>query len=249
MPLKTIGTGRTLLGARGEETYADRVEDYGPIAYWPLWEAAGTTAVCQVNVAQNGTYSSDVSTWPVGTGIGDGNSAPAFDGANDFIDVYSNTFRDAVTETQCTVVGWARVSGAGVWTDGQFRCMFDFRVDGNNAIGFRKDNANDQMLFYYFAGAAFRSKTINPYSNTNWFHFACVGDDAGSNELTLFLDGVEQVPSVINTGAWVGAFQPTTTTIGSYQTTPQREWSGQLAHLAWFNGRLSDATILDLATL
>ena len=94
MPVKTIGTGRGLMGGG---TYADRVMRYGPIAYWPLWEASGTVAHCLVNPLQNGTYNSPVQGWPPGTGIGDGNTAPWFDGATSFVNIFSVPIQSVLT--------------------------------------------------------------------------------------------------------------------------------------------------------
>ena len=57
------------------------------IGYWPMNEAAGTDALDASPESNDGTYNSDVSGWPPGTGIGDGNTAPTFDGTNDYNDL------------------------------------------------------------------------------------------------------------------------------------------------------------------
>ncbi|GAI14148.1 unnamed protein product, partial [marine sediment metagenome] len=77
------------IGAGGVLAYDDKVLGMDPIAYWPLSETSGLVANCLVNPAQNGVYTGVTLGQP---GIGDGNTAPYFDGTNDYVDVLTAAF-------------------------------------------------------------------------------------------------------------------------------------------------------------
>ena len=105
----------------------------GPIAYWPLSESSGTNAVNeQGTAARDGTFARNVTTMGTGTGIGDGNTAPDFDGTNDYCDVYSVSFRDAFNGAEGTVSLWAQVSGVGIWTDSTRHDLVMLYADASN---------------------------------------------------------------------------------------------------------------------
>jgi len=242
MPLKTISTGRGLMGGG---TYADKVRGFGPIAYWPLWEANGTVAQCLTNPAMNGTYSSAVNTWPVGPGIGDGNTAPFFDGANDFVNVFSATFQGAFNGSEGTMACWARVANAGVWTDGAARRTHQFAVDAANRQRNGKTLAN--ILFWdYTAGGVneFPSLAATP---TAWFHMAASWSKI-ANTFQVYYNGAPQTPWIA-LGNWAGILAANLTCIGSDDTTPTNPWHGWIAHMAVWNRPLTAATISALAAV
>ena len=102
----------------GAASYVSRVLGFGPIAYWPLYESSGTTAACLVNAAQNGTYSADVSLWPPGPGIGDGNTAPEFDGATEWVNIDTAALVAAFNGAEGSFLIWARVFNVGGTSSG-----------------------------------------------------------------------------------------------------------------------------------
>ena len=71
-------------------TYIQKVLGIEPgnlIAYWPMSEPSGGIAInAEGTAARNGAYTGVTLAQP---GIGDGNTCPLFDGANDFNNVYS----------------------------------------------------------------------------------------------------------------------------------------------------------------
>jgi len=235
-----LSTRRALMGG----SYSDKVLGMGPIAYWPLNELNGTAARCLVNPAQNGTYSSDVSTWPVGAGIGDGNTSPQFDGANDVIGIGTATFIAAFNYALCTVCGWAKVSAAGIWTDGASRQTIRIWTDAANYLYIRKNSVNNQFIFVRNPGG----NETPAYSNTAWFHWAMTVSEV-ANQTKYYLNGVQQ--GVTDpAGAWVGAPVANTTCIGAARVAgPFEVWSGGLAHVAIFNRVLDISELLSLATV
>ena len=117
---------------------------------------------------QDGTYSSDVSTWPVGTGIGDGSTAPQFDGTNDYNDVFSATLQGAFNGEEGTISVWAKVSGSGVWTDGARREVFRIldTTDYQELIWIEKNSTNNQLWYRYIAAGTIENVYVSSVSDT-----------------------------------------------------------------------------------
>lgn len=239
--MKLYGT-RRLFGRRAE-TYAEKVLGYGPIAYWPLWEAAGPTAVDQVNSpAQDGAYTGVTLGQP---GIGDGNTAPLFDGANDFVNVFSGAFQGAFNGAEGTCAIWCRVFNAGVWTDGAFRVAVMLKADNVNYVQLAKLNPN-QVRSIYVAGGVFET-IARALVTTAWFHYAITWSVVG-NIVRNYVDGA--MLSSAGLGVWVGALQALETTLGaSNAVAPGNPWHGWLAHAAVWDTPLTGPQITDLATV
>ena len=73
-------------------TYTGKIQALGPIAYWPLSEASGTTIVDASGNARNGAYTAVT----LGqAGIGDGRTSASFDGSTSFGDLYSASLAGA----------------------------------------------------------------------------------------------------------------------------------------------------------
>jgi len=246
VPLSSMGGGA--LG-----TYAGKMLGYGPIAYWPLWEKSGTTAVCLVNSAQNGTYrndvgAQDVSLWPTGAGIGDGNPAPYFN-SNYRVDVYSAAFNAAYNQPECTVCGWAKVD-AGVWTDGNARTTFFFYVDGNNTLHLQR-GANNINTFKEEANGTNKFVNITPGPSLEWWHWAITVSES-ADEIKVYLNGTQEGATVNGLGAWAGPLSNTNTIIGHISTTSATltsNWLGYIAHVAVFDSPLAQPVIANLATV
>jgi len=224
--------------------YNRKVMAYGPIAYWPLWETAGSVAECLVNPAQNGAY---VGTTLGQTGIGDGKTCPFFDGINDYVSAISDPLAAAFKPAVGTISFWAKVYNAGAWIDGQSRAFLYTHYDASNFVMLKKDNDNNKVLFYYKAGTS-KYVEITPYSETGWF-FGTFTWSAAADEIKGYIDGVQQGNTVTSLGTWDPANSISRFLIGSYNTTPIQLWYGWLAHVAVWDRVLSPAAVLDLSTV
>jgi len=239
MPLKTISTGRGLMGGG---TYADKVRGFGPIAYWPLWEKNGTVAQCLTNPAMNGTYSSDVSTWPVQTGIGDGNTAPYFDGTNDSVNILTVALIAAFNGTTGTVAIWVKVPAAA-WTDGTSRRAVSFQPDANNYVYTRK-NLNANQLRHVFLGNAVGGGVNTAHTEIVWMPLAMTWNGA---TMQAYANGVvDGAPLAIN--AWAVPLA-VAAVIGAWTTVPAEPWQGNLAHCALWNRVLTLSEIQALSVV
>ena len=235
----------------GGVSYDQKVLGYGPIAYWPLWELSGTTAQCLVNPAQNGTYSGVT----LGQeGIGDGGQAPLFDGANDYVDIYSAALAAIFPYDEGSFCGWMKVFNVGVWSDGAVRIfisaaaalggaafMVNFYRRGvvNNVTYFRDDGADNQVLQHVVVAPV-----------TDWQHFALTWSVASGN-LNAYIAsaqiGASQPGVLAHVGADINA-DMTAIGIGSIgaSTWP---WHGWLARCAIFGRVLTLSEIEHLATV
>lgn len=245
MPLKTIATGRGLMGGG---TYADKVLGYGPIAYWPLWETSGTVANCLVNSAQNGTYSSDVSTWPVSIGIGDGNTAPNFDGTNDWINIFTAAFQAAWNGDEFSILMWKRAANAGVWTDGNTRHHILLWTDWNNytrSVTFGAGTNEHRRT----ANAVFQAVTPIGLATAAWI-VAVYTASVANNRFRLYWNGPQFGADQVGLNAWVGALNATGASIGGRNVAPAgQRWQGQIAHVAIYNYELTPGVASALSTV
>jgi len=240
VPLSSIGGGT-------RATYVSKVLGTGPIAYWPLWETSGTVAQCLINPLQNGTYSSDVATWPPGTGIGDGNSAPFFDGTNDFVNIYSATLAGVFSGTTGSIMSWARVANAGVWTDGLFHRIFTVGANANNMMGCFKRDLNNQVMFQYHANAVNQTIVQLDNTSTGWTCWIQTWDQPGANQWWGYRDGTVYGASPVGgLGVWVGPLANTFCYIGQYSGGVTR-WHGWESNVAIWNRALSLGEAINLA--
>jgi hypothetical protein len=212
---------------------APKVSEIQPadlLAYWKLADASGTTMFDSSGQARHGTASGV--TWGQ-PGIGDGFKAAGFDGVNDYGNPYSSAFNSVWNGQEFTISGWFKVSGAGVWTDGQTRTLFSFRNGDTpvDSIVLRKDSVNNQLTCEYSANGTIKSVTVSSYSPTGWVHFAVtVSYGVGTGEMKFYLDGVQQGTTQTELGQWNNA-QGLQTDICIGAATPSTNfWSGDLAH-------------------
>jgi hypothetical protein len=211
-----------------------------------LNETSGTTAVEQIDSPnQDGTYARDVSMMGTSTGILGDDTAPVFDGANDYVNIYSATFAGAFDSGEGTISSWIQVDNAGVWTDGSNRRFFSLRTDASNRLFGLKTNTNGRFDRYYVAGGTAETRADIGYSNTDWFHIVITWS-VTADEVNYYLDGALQETDT-GLGAWVGALASSTTLIGAADQTPTSVWDGQLAHIAVWDRALEPDEIAGLA--
>jgi len=231
-------------------SYSDKVlatETANLIAYWRLQEASGSTADnYEGTAARDGEYTGVT----LGqTGIGDGLTCPYFDGANDYVDHYSTSLRDALDVDAGTLAIWAKVSGAGIWTDDAFHWITSLRVDTNNYVQILKRNAagNNELKAAYKAGGTEDGISLAT-TPTDWFHIAITWDTT-ADEVKVYYAGSQQGATQTGLGTWNGDIDEDWSNIGCLEETPSNVWDGYLAHCAVWTKALTAAQISSLASL
>ena len=235
---------RRLLDTGG--TYADKVLATGPIAYWPQWEASGAVAQCLIKAAQNGTYTGVDLGYP---GIGDGNTSPYYDGANDYTNAFTATLAGAFNGQEGSILFWAKVANVGVWTDGTRRDMLFTQVNASNIIIIRRLVANNAIDWNYIAGGVTENIALGALTTTDWMHIGMTWSlSAGANgEVKAYYNGAQSGATQVTLGAWAGAI--INATIGATNVVPSNVWNGYLAHCAVWNRALAPAEIAALAVV
>lgn len=219
------------------------------IGYWPLWEYSGTVAnnIGSGTTTRNGAYNSAVSTWPTAEGIGDGNVAPTFDGANDYVNVYSAGLAGAFNGAEGTMMLWVKVSAAGIWSDGNTHQLFDCAVDADNRVCIGKSSSVNKIFFTYAAGGTVEGPTAS-VSSLDWINVCWTWSKTG-NLCIPYINGVAG-STATDLGTWSGSLASTLCTIGIRDTaSPLYYWNGKTAHCALWNTVLTPTQVAYLGTL
>ena len=229
--------------------YYQKVLALDPIAYWMLDEKSGAVAYDMVSGraagAQNGAHTAVTLAQ---SGVGDGRTSGSYDGATSYTNVYSATLAGAFNGAAGTVMIWAKVSAAGVWSDGTQRHAFTVRADLGNRVQIVRTTNNGELRFAYSAGGTAETVDLAGLSTTGWMNLAVTWSKA-DEEMRAYYNGVQTGATQINLGVWAGALAANTTVIGAATTTPGSEWSGTLAHCAIWDRAITPAAIADLAVV
>ena len=236
MPIMTIGTGRTLIS--GGRPYYKKILSYGPIAYWPLWETAGTVAQCLTNPAMNGTYARNVPAMGTGIGIGDGPTAPTFDGVNDVVDVHSAALAAAFNGAEGTLMTWCRWPGAAFWTDGVGYNAMRLSSDINNVAQINKTTTNNLLSAEYTAGGVYLQRGAAGQAQTIWFLFWGTWSKS-ADQLRGYVNTAEYAPIINGLGVWANPLAAGRCVIGAVNLGPAAPWVGRLCHAAVWDRPLS----------
>ena len=230
----------------GLSAYETKVNSYSPIAYWPLKESGGSVAYDISGNSRNGSYTGVT----LGqTGIGDGNTAPLFDGTNDYVNIYSAGFAGAFSGAAGTVSYWAKVYDVGTWDNATISHHFTIYSDADNMVRCYKNNVANQVRWYYYANTASENYIGTPGPSTAWIHYAISWSKA-ANDITYYIAGTEDSDDAgLDTWDGVG-LDSDRTLIGAYDSSPlTNPFYGYIAHFAVFNSQLTPANVAILAAV
>lgn len=238
-----ISTRRAITGMAMGGGYSKKVLKTGPIAYWPLWETAGAVARCLVNPAQNGTavgvtWANDATNSVTGT------AAPFFDGANDYVDVLTAALIAAFNGAEGSLMAWAKVNAAGVWTDGANRFTTVLRADNNNRVFMQKAITNNRFRWTRVGGGVVEQQENVAIANTNWMCMAITWSQS-ADQVRAYYNGVQDGLTMTVLGAFAGALA--IANIGAETVVPGNVWHGWLQHCVVWNRALTPGEIAGLA--
>jgi fibronectin-binding autotransporter adhesin len=174
-------------------------------------------------------------------------------------DVGTNAAGNAVLTTTAYAFGGGTVTlpipqlstTAGASTTVSFWMKWDGSTNGGNGeipISFTGTTGYSLYLYNGFFGFNVNSEVYgvtDPSGFANQWHFISAIFTNGAENATndqLYIDGVKQTLS-IKVGSATSGKVGTTAYLGNYQTTTTYRFSGDLAQVAFFNGKLSAATI------
>jgi hypothetical protein len=214
------------IGSRGgAQSYVRQLRQIfgsGLIALWPMDERSGSVAYDRSGNGRNGAHTGVTLDYAAGIR---GSRAIYYDGANDYTNVYSASLAAAFNGNEGTLMTWARVANAAVWTDGTVRVIARCCATvANNDYWIGRSTVNNELTCNAFIGGASKERRISSLESTGWMNIALTWsktDDA----VTAYLDGVAR-SSIGELGTFVGGLDSTRTIIGAGATTPNNQWPG-----------------------
>jgi len=233
----------------GAGDYASKVLGYGPIAYWIQREGSGVIALDEVLAAQNGTYTGITWPDPQVDGPWGGTPSPYYDGANDYTNIWTTTFRDRFNGSEGTAHVWARFPVGGM-AGVALRYMFILRASSQNRVQVGKENVANTLSFRYEAGDVDEYRAYNLAGvlfDEVWFS-TTVTWSKSNDRVRYSVNGLLQEER--NTlGNWAGLLSNTTTLVGAGNTVPQSVFDGWERDMIVFDRELAQPEVLDLATV
>lgn len=248
-------------------SYIDLVNSKNPLAYWPLNEQSGSVAHCEVNSAQNGTYSNVT----LGAQLGPFEEfmAPSFDGSTSLVNVYSTALNTAINNDvrQGSVMCWVRLPTVGHWVDVGNNASTFFYMGTTASGGFseriivQKPDVAGCPTGCPFIQSIWRApgpmgvdtSIVMPWDDTipdmplDWFLFVFTWDGFAS-ELKLWVNDELAGDEIDGCDClWFNPLSSTKCCIGSFGTTPNSVMFGNLCHVALFPYVLSEEDVDDLA--
>lgn len=216
------------------------------IQYLRLNETSGTNADDTSAENNDGTYSGatlNATASPVS-----GDNAPSFDGVNDFVNVYSAAMASDFNPALGSLVIWAKVSGAGVWTDGLNRTVARLSTSGadSNAVVITKLSTSNMLRLRYGAGGVAKLKDVTTGAPTDWF-FAAITWNKASDRVRPYYGGTQQGADLTGLGEFSGSLSSSNCALGAIGTGATTCWSGYLSHYRLYNVELTAAQIAALA--
>lgn len=227
----------------GNRRYSDKllsIQRSSLIAYYMGAESSGTTIVDSSGNGRNGVYTGvDLGQ----TGIGDGRTAPLWDGVNDYGNILS-AISSAFNGDEGSLLFWIKMASSGVWTDGTTRVLFALTT-ASNLIRLRKVTPG-VIDSSRVAGGNTSTVSVSSLSFTGWMPLLTTWSKS-ANEFKFYMNGVQQGTTQVVASSWSGSM--TSAIIGANSTAPANVHSGYLAHLALWSTPLSAPEAARLAVV
>lgn len=167
------------------------------------------------------------------------------DGVNDLVNPYSGDLNSVFNPELGTLLVFAKVSAAGVWTDGTLRRVVMFQADASNFVLIGRPITNNTLQIRYTAGGV--DSVINATLSATGFFMAALTWDKPGNAMKAYVNGVKSGATQAISGVWAGNFGTTTMGIGASNTSGNQPWSGFLSHPYLVNRAMTAAELLTIA--
>jgi hypothetical protein len=198
------------------------------IAYYPLWENAGTVAYDKSSYKNNGVYQiGSVLNGGISPNMKQSLSIPGVGGVN----LYSAGLASLFNGQGGAIALDFRISSIDILTNGATKCLFYLRADAQNYISLTIPPTANVITPIYLAGNTYKS--ANCYFQNTGYVRALLSYSKANDNATLFLNGAP-VWTTSGVGTWVGALSSSYAKIGQIEVNS-----------AFFSGLVSDVIILN----
>ncbi len=213
------------------------------ILYHIMGESSGAVAIDSSPQGNNGAYTGVTLGQP---GIGDGNTAPFFDGATSFNNFFSAGFDADFNGNEATILIWVKMFNVAAWSGTGY--AFSIYADASNRFVSWNSAPNNFAVRRVGGGTSHIITALGVGPSLDWFMMTVTASEI-ANETIGYINGVPIAPASTPIGAYVGALDNTRTLSGAVTTLPGSVHHGNLAHLAVWKTPLTPAQILELATV
>lgn len=216
------------------------------IAGWPFGEASGSVADnAEGTAARDGEY---VGVTLGEAGIGDGGSSPLFDGANDYVDVYSPSLAGVYDQSELSAMIWFQVSGIGVWSDSTYRKVFRYYVSNDNTLKLERDAADNRLAIKVEHGTTSKYLSWDIGPSLDWLCFMVTISES-NDRIRIYGQGSLLEAETTGLGTWAGPLASAYSLIGANSKTPSQVWDGKIAFPWIWTTELTDAEVLEAYTI
>jgi len=165
------------------------------------------------------------------------------DGVNDVDDVWSPELNSAWNPLAGTMLIFAKVADAGVWTDSTTRIATMIKADSLNFIDMFRSTVDNTIQFNFRANSVIETvATTDLGGSLDWFMLAMTWD-VSADEMKAYVNGAQVGSTQSGLGTWVLNLDDQTNVIGAASVLASSVWDGWLAHYAIWNRALSLAEI------
>ncbi|MCA9386951.1 DUF2341 domain-containing protein [Candidatus Dojkabacteria bacterium] len=152
--------------------------------------------------ARHGTSGGTMTSGDLVTGIF-GGAAIELDGTDDYINIYNAALQTDFDGDAGTYSLWFKMTDAADWTDTIQEHIIAIAADANNRIRLRKDNhAEGRWGYQHHASGTNISPEINNSADTTDWYYVTMTWDTVADELKLYENGVQLLPTSTGLGTW-----------------------------------------------
>jgi hypothetical protein len=167
-----------------------------PVAYWNFEEGGGTTVNDKSGNANTGTWNGSGNHWVSGRSSKAGN----FNGASDYVDVYSANLASAFNGKEGTITSWVKINSPS--NDGTNRGIFMFFKDNNNYFEIFKLTTGN-LRFRRYANSVYSQQDYTVPANT-WLQLAIAYSES-QDSFKAYVNGTQIGSTVTGLGTWSGS--------------------------------------------
>ena len=216
----------------GGTGYSATVLADSPAAYWRLGEASGTTAADASGNGRAGSYLNAPTLGQPGALSGDANTAVAFNGTNEYVQV---PYAGPLNPATFTVEAWAFVTGG----QGTFRSLVTSRdYAAGNSRGYVLYAGNDNNWQFWTGNGSWEVLDGPAVTLNQWTHLVASYDGA---TMRLYVNGA--LASSQGAGYLQNAVRPLRVASGNTDGAANFFLPGRVDEVAVYAGALSAARV------